>query len=72
MIGLKLKKKIKKTLQTSLQTIYILFFFHDIRSFTFEAVQGPPGPPGKQGDKGDKGELGRVNKNLNIKKKDNM
>ena len=30
------------------------------RSFTFEAVQGPPGPPGKPGEKGDKGDIGPV------------
>lgn len=28
------------------------------RSFTFDAVMGPPGPPGKPGEKGDKGDVG--------------
>ena len=30
------------------------------RSFTFEAVTGPPGPPGKPGEKGNKGDYGPV------------
>ena len=30
------------------------------RSFTFDAVMGPPGPPGRPGDKGDRGEAGPV------------
>jgi len=43
---------------------YVTFIKKNLifRSFTFDAVQGPPGPPGKPGEKGDKGDLGPISR----------